>query len=422
MQEVPKIVFERLKATAVADHPDADVLTAFSERALTEVDRAMVLEHLGLCADCREIVALALPVEEQVSTVMSPSPSRGWLAWPALRWAFVAAGLVIVSSVGIVQYRQHARSETALNAPPAHFVTTQTPKTVSPAPAVAEPARPATAGSEKHEVRTQVPAPEESAKVSVAAPSHLYPLAPAAHGTRSSGGVRGTISAFTAGQPGATGDGNQPAPVVETVEVASAVYPAVDMNAAWVDTETKVSRSKPGESLPDRSWQEVTYPAIPPVTTAAPGGVGFQAVVSVAPGSLPTWNISSSGALQRSFNDGRTWEDVDVSDADELAGRSTSGSLPIAKAKQVKHEKAVFRTVAANGPDIWAGGLDGQLYHSSDAGAHWSRVIPAFSGTVLTGDIIRVVFDDGMPDRILTSTSTPESWVSMDGGKTWQKQ
>jgi hypothetical protein len=205
---------------------------------------------------------------------------------------------------------------------------------------------------------------------------------------------------------------------------AVAENPAGDMNVAWAwaDTEVRVSRSKPGESTPDNAWQEVAYPAIPATTVARPAGVGFQAVVSVAPGSLPTWNISSSGALQRSFNDGRTWEDVDVSDAEAPASRSASGSLPIAKAKQVKHEKAVFRTVAANGPDIWAGGLDGQLYHSSDAGAHWSRVIPAFSGTVLTGDIIRVVFDDGMPDRILTSTSTPESWVSMDGGKTWQKQ
>jgi len=106
MQNIPKIVQERLKAAApVGNHPDADVLTAFAERLLPEVERGVVLEHLARCGDCRDVVALGLPGPEAVQTVVVPA-GRGWLTWPALRWGFVAAGVVIVS-VGILQYQRH---------------------------------------------------------------------------------------------------------------------------------------------------------------------------------------------------------------------------------------------------------------------------------------------------------------------------
>jgi hypothetical protein len=106
MQNVPKIVRERLKAaTPVVNHPDADALTAFAEHSLPAVERDVVLEHLARCGDCRDIVTLALPATEAVQTVLSPSPS-GWLTWPALRWGFVAAGVVAIASFGVLQYQK----------------------------------------------------------------------------------------------------------------------------------------------------------------------------------------------------------------------------------------------------------------------------------------------------------------------------
>ena len=111
MPNVPKIVRERLRAaTAPVNHPDADLLTAFAERSLPELDRGVVLEHLARCVDCRDIVALALPATESEQTVLRPS-SGGWLSWPALRWAFVAAGVVAIASLGVVQYRGRSRPE-----------------------------------------------------------------------------------------------------------------------------------------------------------------------------------------------------------------------------------------------------------------------------------------------------------------------
>ena len=52
MPELPHIVRERLKVSRpTAAHPDADLLTAFAERALPESERAVVAEHLARCHD-----------------------------------------------------------------------------------------------------------------------------------------------------------------------------------------------------------------------------------------------------------------------------------------------------------------------------------------------------------------------------------
>ncbi len=142
MQNVPKIVRERLKAaTPAVNHPDADVLTAFAEHSLPVLERDVVLEHLARCGDCREVVALALPAMEPGQTVVSPSPS-GWLTWPALRWGVVAAGVVAIVSFGILQYQKSARStitaEKALAPQAATEARNQPPPMPAAAPAPVE--------------------------------------------------------------------------------------------------------------------------------------------------------------------------------------------------------------------------------------------------------------------------------------------
>lgn len=143
MQNVPKIVRDRLQAAAPAvNHPDADLLTAFAERSLADRERTVVLEHLARCGDCREIVALALPAIEPVQTTIRPSPS-GWFTWPALRWGFVTAGVVAVASLAILQFQrraQHATTASALKQPAPVEMAANEPKKevdrfVAPAPA-----------------------------------------------------------------------------------------------------------------------------------------------------------------------------------------------------------------------------------------------------------------------------------------------
>src|SRR6266550_539987 len=68
MSDVPKIVHDRLRAGAPGGaHPNADLLTALSEQALSGAEREGVVRHLSRCADCRDVVALSIPPVESVA-------------------------------------------------------------------------------------------------------------------------------------------------------------------------------------------------------------------------------------------------------------------------------------------------------------------------------------------------------------------
>jgi len=117
MQDMPKIVRVRLpQATpgTLGAHPDADLLTAFAERSLSKSERERVVDHLAFCGDCREVVALALPAAEAYGTQVSVRQGGGWLSWPVLRWGVIAAGIALVTSVGVLEYKQRTEQKIAL--------------------------------------------------------------------------------------------------------------------------------------------------------------------------------------------------------------------------------------------------------------------------------------------------------------------
>jgi hypothetical protein len=139
------------------------------------------------------------------------------------------------------------------------------------------------------------------------------------------------------------------------------------------------------------------------------------------------WTTSSAGNLQRSFDAGKTWEEVNVNA--EAAGDSLqagNGARDGQKddQKKVPNRKAqpslVFRAVAAIGFEVWAGGSGTTLYHSGDAGAHWTRVLPSSAAGAVTGDITAIEFSDPQHGRIATSAG--EFWITGDGGQTWGPQ
>src|SRR5579864_9016935 len=100
MRELPKFVIERLKVSTPSPlHPDADVLTAFAERALPASERAVVTEHLARCGDCRNIIALALPATEGLEPAEAIVGFRSRWRWPVLRGAAVVAGVIAVAAV-----------------------------------------------------------------------------------------------------------------------------------------------------------------------------------------------------------------------------------------------------------------------------------------------------------------------------------
>ena len=121
MTEVPKIVYDRLRAArpqgGLKAHPDANLLTAFAEQALSAQERGGVLEHLALCEDCREVVACTLDDAGMEAVLIAPGTEsfqqelplpkksqRSWLhspklAWPTLSWAALTAGVALAAAV-----------------------------------------------------------------------------------------------------------------------------------------------------------------------------------------------------------------------------------------------------------------------------------------------------------------------------------
>lgn len=481
MQNVPKIVRERLKAApSPGSHPDADLLTAFTEQSLPEVERATVIEHLARCAACRDIVALALPATEAVETSIAPVRTR-WLTWPVLRWGFVAAGIVAIASFGVVQYQHSAHSTmTASQVSPRPESTATEARSHLPAPpAAATPA-------EKKEDKAYISAGSASASRAKAdvdqsnliaradvtqAPIHQRRAMAGALGGAIGGPIRSgpsvawqqhgaaqvqapapaPPSAFAKQQATATSKALQVPSVAETVEVTGQA----------VQVEAQANQKTELRNQPEEPQGQYDYygasgvgKAKPAATTeAAAAAPSAQPVVSTTTqqqlqtpeGKLPIngrdtaglvvlsprWTISATGVLQRSFDQGNTWQDVNVVASAAPSANFTSldvtaeTALPKekdARKKPLKRPAALptFRAVAANGAEVWAGGTHGALYHSIDAGNHWTRILPASAGAILTGDIVSLEFPDSQLGKITTSTS--EIWTTTDDGQTWQKQ
>ena len=101
-----KLVAARLRAGAFRQasvHPDADLLSAFTEGCLDEAERGKVLDHLAECTVCRDVVYLSRPEEE--TAVVQPVKARSrahWIAWGGLRWAALAASMSIVVAIAIL--------------------------------------------------------------------------------------------------------------------------------------------------------------------------------------------------------------------------------------------------------------------------------------------------------------------------------
>jgi Photosynthesis system II assembly factor YCF48 len=107
----------------------------------------------------------------------------------------------------------------------------------------------------------------------------------------------------------------------------------------------------------------------------------------------PQWSLSEDGIPQRSDDSGHTWRKVAVD------GR------------------VQFRTLYADQQEIWVGGPAGVLYHSSDMGAHWTRVRPTDGAATLSADIARIDFKDPLHGDVTTARGG--IWTTADGGVSW---
>jgi hypothetical protein len=373
MQDVPKIVVERLQGMAAPDpHPEPEVLTAFAEQSLARSERTLILDHLARCAECRQIIELALPVTES-ETVTGTGPARqGWLNWPVLRWGFATAAILALVSLGVLQY-EHRQKENQLAKSSLHEQPTAT-RSMASSPEQSEAAAPTQEQAENSAAETR----------ETASPSRLAPAKndfQATARTDVSGGMQSKAGVV------AVARNRAPDQLIQNQAITASQY-----QSSTASDVVKAKAAVPAQASGD-SGPAFAPPNIP-LQTAAP---------SLMQRASPRWTITATGGLQRSFDAGKTWVDVNVNGNDGQAEKNV-----------------VFRAVAAIGPEVWAGGSGATLYHSSDSGTRWQQVFPLASGTQPTGDITDIQFSSPLSGKVATSTG--EVWTTSDNGQSWQKQ
>jgi photosystem II stability/assembly factor-like uncharacterized protein len=106
----------------------------------------------------------------------------------------------------------------------------------------------------------------------------------------------------------------------------------------------------------------------------------------------PHWRINDLGQLERSFGNG-AWQPMPT------------------------HETSQLHVVSVFGSEVWAGGENLRLEHSSDNGATWESIqLPAKNG--YNHAVAHIRFQTPQAGRIDSDDGT--SWVTNDGGRTWK--
>jgi hypothetical protein len=410
MNQVAKLVSGRLKTQAAGPHPDPDLLAAFAENALPDTDRARLLQHLGTCPDCREILYLTMPdslsssSEAEKSLVFNHRRRAGF----ALRWVAVAASVVIVGGLFLTRFQAHKRGVTPAAPAFEKFADKKIPADLDElreggrrdAPrAKAETAVSTNENKSRPAAKHMTARPQSNFEFDKAEQVRLQAPAPAPqgqqtaqlqiHGRDSSQLTKSTDSAVS-GQVGSAAAANQvakdkPQGASEMVEVTAGAPAADPSNAAVTDKQTTAEVDRAG-SKPAQ------------ITAGAAGKVAYRADAAAATLSvvLPKWTLSPKGAVQRSFDAGKTWQTISVNPG------------------------MAFRALSAEGTQVWAGGNGGVLFHSADSGQTWVRVEPVASGQKLTGNITRIDFSDGQNGTV--NTANGEAWSTSDGGQSWRRR
>jgi hypothetical protein len=404
MEIVPKIARQRMLVADLSGtglrrvHPEAEVLTAFAEQSLAECERAQVFDHLAQCGDCRDVLFLAAPRTEPIQELQNIPPRGSWLRWPALRWATLGACVVVAGAA--VMFRYEAKeSQTASHQEAAApvIIAKETAPVVSEDNLatradikVPEPKRPELNDRVGGKLSTTT---EPARHTSSAVPK--FPMqfdGPAVANPSALSEGSASKSELPLGARLAKNGNQSLKQDSKTQEQKDELdYLNPDDKVAGANTSSASTAQLGGTASKAKNESAAAAPA-----AASQGEVVAERADLFPRATAPRWMLTSAGTLQRSFDQGHTWETISVA------------------------SNVLFHALSVQGAEIWVGGPAGALYHSTNSGQHWIQVVPTSNGEFLNAEITQIEFV-GQQNGTLT-TSSGQRWVTFDSGKTWQKK
>jgi hypothetical protein len=458
--KLPQIAQSRLRQRAgapVDPHPDANALSAFVEQALGSEEREIMLSHLAVCADCREIVALSSP-EEDVAVPITTA-SSGW-NWGILRWGAVTAGVVVVAAAALL-LNPTAKLR---NQPPASQVAKlerqpeRLEEKTSPAGS-ASVASPAAAKSEISGKRQRSTRDEVGRATQGTTNFVREPLVQPKEKKSAPTSDRDNLSASTAKIPPVSRSYadtvSVPAPSPRGAAIGGLLSSAPggvtqrETNAQSGNRANAINSAPPpmlganANAEPRNSVNIANQPAVQDLKV--PSARNSNAAVSNAQNSENLAKVvKPENAKDESAFDNRAVSAQTVEVTAETPVVQTTSSMVSYKAKAPRvpwrinkegkllsrqpdgswrevpfADNPKFRVLVApkDTNEIWLGGAQGVLYHSPDNGTTW---VPVKGGWPSDAEIVKLKFDDALNGAL--KTSQKETWTTSDGGKNWQKQ
>ncbi len=407
--------------------PDAEVLAAYAEHALTGDETARWENHFADCSRCQKILAVLAASGDELTTAeverlgtlaaasaaprpVAHRPARWWATiWrrPVLwRWLVPAVGM----ASAVLWF--------ALRQPPAReALSSQNISTTAGAPQSGTAQGDTVASSEKSDKTqiaqanlpaspTQAPssdallrdkeAAERSSSIGARQepPSKKEALRSAAPAPQASEADRAVenrkdlaednrvLSAQTAQEKSRLNDELKPVAPVPTPASPSASPSAETEGAAKQGLDRGVA------ALARNEVQALAKTAPPPIVFSSPDGAAL-------------WRAGSGGAIERSSDQGKTWQQQ----ASGVAAELLAGS-------------AASNTVA------WAVGRAGTILRTED-GEHWQRVAPPSTAQsnapqAMAPDWIAIEARDALHATI--TSRDRRRFTTADGGRTWLQQ
>ena len=339
-------------------HPDAEILSAFAEQALSAKDRGQVIEHLAVCGRCREILTLTSEASgaEVVATRHENAPPRGW--WRT--WGLVLAPAAAVAATALIAVSVYQRDverkaevarlerQQAIKKPP---VLPQAP--LQPTPEAAPAAAPSNAPTEPQKIgrtavakRAPVSGPDEMA---VAPPAVMNGMFPAIGGPVENSEFERRRKIDEASPPsGASPD--------DTIPNAAAAYD--EERKKHVEEESEVRRQ---------------FVARTPVPSSEHGsGDG-------APGSSAASNIEPASVSEQQL------EAQPAPTAGSLQLHGLSSMMDVATGPYAFHLPSGLPAISSASADHRTLAIDekGTLFVREDSGGAWEKVKRQWTGRAI---------------------------------------